>query len=140
VKFHEDTVIQRRYGSSHKQFDAHQPKKCIKRSFPGMWDLAAGKLRRTLKGHKGEVTPVAFSKDGRWIATGGRNSKERNHEVVLWDAKNGEMKQTVAGLSKLIHAVAFSGDGKTLVVCAGQGTGEGNNVTTTGEIRSLSLQ
>jgi WD40 repeat protein len=41
-----------------------------------LWDLTEGKPRRTLKGHKGEVDAIAFSRDERWIATGGRTAKE----------------------------------------------------------------
>src|SRR5262249_36541850 len=37
---------------------------------------AEGKPRRTLKGHKGQVDAVAFSKDGRWMATGGDTVKQ----------------------------------------------------------------
>jgi WD40 repeat protein len=105
-----------------------------------LWDLAAGKSRRALKGHKGAVNAVAFSRDGRWIATGGRTPKDNDNEVLLWDAKNGQIKQTFSGLTESVNVVAFSPDGKTLAVCAGHGMGEGNNFTTTGEIRLLRLE
>jgi WD40 repeat protein len=103
-----------------------------------LWDLAAGKVRRTLKGRGGVVTTVAFSRDGRWIATG-ESSKKSNFEVLLWDAKNGEVKQ-VFPCSATINAVAFCPDSKTLIVCAGHGRDEGNNVTTIGELRLIRLE
>src|SRR5262249_41560290 len=73
-----------------------------------LWDLTEGKPRRSLKGHKGEVYAIAFSRDGRWIATGGRTAKEIDYEVLLWDAKNGEVKQTFPGLTEWVHVVTFS--------------------------------
>jgi RNA polymerase sigma factor (sigma-70 family) len=76
---------------------------------------------RTLKGHKGPVEGIAFSKDGRWIATSGRAAKEGAYEVILWDARTGKVKQTFAGLTDQVRAVAFSPDGKTLAVCGGAG-------------------
>jgi WD40 repeat protein len=105
-----------------------------------LWDLTTGKPRRTLKGHKREVDTVAFLRDGRWIATGGRTAKENDYEVLLWDAKNGEVKQTFPGLTEWVCVIAFSPDGKILAVCGGSGRGEGNDVTTSGEITLFRLE
>jgi WD40 repeat protein len=105
-----------------------------------LWDLAEGKPRRTLKGHQGAVEAVAFSSDGRWIATGARTAKKDDYEVIVWDAKTGEVKRTFPGLTEWVHVVAFSPDGKTLTICGGAGRGTGSNVTTTGEIRLLPLE
>ncbi len=106
-----------------------------------LWDLAEGKPRRTLKGHKGEVDAVALSRDGRWIATGGRTAKENDYEVILWDAKTGEVKQTFPGLTEWVRVVAFSPDGETLAVCGGGARGEGkDDIKTSGEIRLFRLE
>ncbi len=104
-----------------------------------LWDLTEGKPRRPLKGHKGAVCAVAFSPDGKWIATSGRTAKT-DYEVLLWDAKTGEVKQTFPGLTEWVHVVAFSPDGKTLAVCAGHSSGEKDNYKGTGEIRLLRLE
>jgi RNA polymerase sigma factor (sigma-70 family) len=105
-----------------------------------LWDLMEGKPRRTLRGHKGKVTAVAYSGDGRWLATGGRTAKENDCEVLLWDGKNGELKQTLPGLTEWVHVVAFSPDGKILAVCAGAGRGEGKETKTTGELWLFPLE
>ncbi len=104
-----------------------------------LWDLTHGKPRRTLKGHKGAVNAVAFSPDGKWIATGGRTAKD-DYEVFLWDAKTGEVKQAFPGLTEWVHVVTFSPDGKTLAVCAGHSGGENHDRKGTGEIRLIRLQ
>jgi WD40 repeat protein len=105
-----------------------------------LWDLMEGKPRRTLKVDKGKVDAVAFSRDGRWIATGGRTAKANGCEVLLWDAKSGEVKHTFLGLTEYIHVLAFSPDGKTLAVCAGGGRGQGKDTKTSGEIALFRLE
>ena len=84
-----------------------------------LWDLAEGKPRRKLKGHKGEIDAVAFSGDGRWIASGGRTATFNIYEVILWDARTGKARQTIPDLTEWVHAIAFSPDGKTLAFCGG---------------------
>ncbi len=105
-----------------------------------LWDLTEGKPGRTLKGHKGAVSAVAFSRDGRWIATGARTAKEDDYEVFLLDAKTGKVKQTFPDLKEPVHVVAFSPDGKTLTVCGGGGRGEGKDTKMTGEIWLFPLE
>jgi WD40 repeat protein len=105
-----------------------------------LWDLTEGKPRRTPKGHKAHVDAVAFSKDGRWLATSGRTAKEDDYEVLLWDAEKWEVKQTFRGLTEWVHVVAFSPDGKILAVCGGGGGDVGNQVKTAGELTFFPLK
>ena len=51
----------------------------------GIWELATGELVRTLP----EDFTVAWSPDGRWLTTGG---KDYGRAVRLWDAETGELR------------------------------------------------
>ncbi len=102
--------------------------------------ILVGGTRQTLKGHKGQVNALAFSKDGRWIATSGATANEKAWEVILWDAKTGEAKQAFPKLTEPVHVVAFSPDGKTLAVCGGGGWGDGENTKMSGEITLIRLE
>src|SRR5262249_22702265 len=59
---------------------------------------------------------VAFSPDGRRLATGGEE-----HTITVWDAKTGEEQQTLRGHTGDVFAVAFDRHGRWLA-SAGEGT------------------
>jgi WD40 repeat protein len=73
------------------------------------WESAPEATLPVLVGHTSYVYPVAYSPDGRWIASGGWDSKIR-----LWDAATGEACATLPHPG-VVAALAFTPDGTRLI-------------------------
>ncbi len=70
-----------------------------------------------LKGHTGPVTAVAYSPDGKLIASVGQESIVR-----LWDTQSGQQRAAFLGHEGDLMHVAFSPDGRVLATAGNDGT------------------
>jgi WD40 repeat protein len=79
-----------------------------------LWSLAAGKKVQHWQAHGDNVASVAFSPDGRSLATGGSDEDFSAH---IWDVATAKMKQDLRGVSDFrsgVWSLAFAPSGRVL--------------------------
>src|SRR5262249_56114455 len=82
-------------------------------------EAATGEVLRTFPDHNDYVYSVAFSPDGRRLASASWQ------EVKVWDVATGEELRALGRIAGVISSVAFSPDGKHLAAGGGyRGRGE----------------
>ena len=74
-----------------------------------LWDTHTGEIKTTFEGHTERVEWVAFSPDGKMLA-----SSDFDGVIWLWDIDTGEHRQ-IRTSHKIVDGVMFSPDGRTLV-------------------------
>src|SRR5258706_581886 len=80
--------------------------------------LPAGvKLVRTLRGHTDWIGRIAWSPDGRMLA-----SPSSDKTIRLWDTETGECLRTLEGHAEAVNSVAFDPAGRTLASASDDNT------------------
>jgi len=89
------------------------------RNRPGelsLYDPSSGDKIRTLRGHTGPLTGVAFSHEGRRLATSSLDQTAR-----IWDADTGEELHQLRGHRDWVRGIAFHPDGSRLASAGADG-------------------
>ncbi len=91
-----------------------------------------GVLGEVLPHHAAAILALAYSPDGKWLASGGADQT-----VHLRDASTGDTKRVLAGHTGPVVAVAFSKDSKSVVSASHDGTLKLWPVETAGEPKTV---
>ncbi len=82
--------------------------------FITLWDVKHRTALRTLHGHRGEVTALAFSRDGQWLASG-----SMDETVRLWQPGTPPPPDEIGGIRAVLGMAGahLSPDGSLVAAC-----------------------
>ncbi len=81
-----------------------------------LWNCCHRELA-ALSGHEGDVYAVAYSPDGKLLASAGRDGTAR-----VWNVSQGKQVFVLVGHTNEVNEVEFAPDGQTLATCSDDGT------------------
>jgi WD40 repeat protein/tRNA A-37 threonylcarbamoyl transferase component Bud32 len=84
-----------------------------------IWDAETGREVRTFEKQVGVVLSLAFSADGRHVASSSIND---DHTFVVWDAKTGDVVRVMRGHTSHVHRLRYSPDGRLLASASTDGS------------------
>lgn len=106
-----------------------------------LWDAATGALLQIYYGHENEILAVAFSPDGKLVATGsGASDYTRDYTARIFDAASGRQLRVLRGAPGTnlgFEALAFSPDGQQLLSGNSDGKARLWDVATGSLLRAL---
>jgi WD40 repeat protein len=95
--------------------------------------VQSSRVQLTLRGHTAGVNGIAFSPDGRRLAT---SSTDKTAKV--WDASTGKELLTLSGHTAGVNGIAFSPDGRRLATASDDKTAKVWDASTGRELFTLS--
>lgn len=82
-----------------------------------VWDVDTGGVFALLEGHSGWIRSLAFSADGRVLASG-----STDWTIKVWDVANGNLLYTLEGHTDWLGNIAFDASGERLVSASRDGS------------------
>ena len=82
-----------------------------------LWDVASGREIGAIKGHGRGISKVAFSRDGKLLASG-----STDNTIRIWDVATRSALQTFTGHTASIESIDFTSDGRLLASASDDGS------------------
>ncbi|MBO0701249.1 MAG: hypothetical protein J2P46_22820, partial [Zavarzinella sp.] len=103
-----------------------------------VWDPATGQNLLTIRAHDRPVYGVAFSPDGKWVATAAGDWKnKKSGEVRVWNAADGREAFRLPDSPYSVWAVRFTKDGRLITGPTEETALRVFDVATKKEVRAL---
>src|SRR5262249_15587507 len=100
----------------------------------GLWEMPSGRPIRKLSGHAWQTNALAFSRDGKQLASAGNDKSAR-----VWQVITGKQLLRLRHDDNVV-AVAYSPDGKTLATASEDKTIRFWNPSTGQQIRKITTR
>jgi len=100
---------------SHQQYFPELKKNGMGDRMVRLWNVGNGQLVREFKGHREFIHPVAFSRDGKRLLSGGGgggSADSPDTSIRLWDVGTGQLLRTFDGHKAPVCSLSVSPDGR----------------------------